>query len=252
MFFILSKTISYLLMPATLIGLAWLAFFIFRKWKFRKYLAILGFALFIIFTNDFLANSFLKAWQTEPANLEIIKSQRYTYGVLLTGMTNTLKEPKDRVYFNKNADRLLQAIMLHQQGIIDTLYISGGGATALRKDLQEARVLSNYLESIQFPMEKVIIEDQSRNTVESARYASDYINSQTEILLITSASHMPRAIGCFEKENFHLKSYPTVYNTNDEMVSPAMFLPSQDALMKWHILFKEWMGYSAYWIAGYL
>lgn len=252
MFFILSKTISYLLMPATLIGLAWLAFFIFKKWRFRKYLAILGFSLFIIFTNDFLANSFLKAWQTEPANLETIKSKKFTYGVLLTGMTNTLKEPKDRVYFNQNADRLLQAIMLHQQGIIDTLYISGGGATALRKDLQEARVLLSYLKSIDFSMEKVIIEDQSRNTVESARFASDFIESQNEILLITSASHMPRAMGCFEKEGFKAQSYPTVYHTNDEMISPSMFLPSQEALMKWHILFKEWMGYSAYWIAGYL
>ncbi|WP_375578914.1 YdcF family protein [Marivirga tractuosa] len=252
MFFILSKTISFLLMPATLIGLVWLTFFIFRKWRYRKYLAILGFALFVIFTNDFLANSFLKAWQTEPANLEKIKSQKFNYGVLLTGMTNTLKEPKDRVYFNQNADRLLQAIMLHQQGIIDTLYISGGGATALRKDLQEARVLSNYLESIQFPMDKVIIEDQSRNTVESARFASDYIGSQTEILLITGASHMPRATGCFNKVGFNVQSYSTVFLTTDELISPSMFLPSYEALMKWHILFKEWMGYSAYWLAGYL
>jgi uncharacterized SAM-binding protein YcdF (DUF218 family) len=252
MFFILSKTISYLLMPATLIGLAWLSFFIFTKWKHRRYLAILGFSLFIIFTNDFLANSFLKAWQSKPADLNEIKAQKFTYGVLLTGMTNTLKEPKDRVYFGQNADRLLQAIMLHQQGVIDTLYISGGGATALRKDLQEARVLASYLESIQFPIAKVIIEDQSRNTIESARFAKDYINQESEILLITSASHMPRAMGCFLNENFQVQAYPTVYHTNDEMISPSMFLPSEDALLKWHILFKEWMGYSAYWIAGYL
>lgn len=252
MFFILSKTISYLLLPATLIGLVWLAYFIFNKWKFRKYLAMLGFALFIIFTNDFLANSLLQAWQTEPADLERIKQQKFTYGVLLTGMTNTQKEPKDRVYFNQNADRLLQAIMLHQKGIIDTLYISGGGATALRTDLQEARVLASYLESIQFPMDKVIIEDQSRNTVESARLATDFIEKQHGLLLITSASHMPRALGCFQKEGFKVEAYPTVFHSNDEMMSPAMFLPSHDALMKWHILFKEWMGYSAYWLAGYL
>lgn len=252
MFFILSKTISFLLMPATLIGLAWLGFFIFRKWKFRKYLAITGFALFILFTNDFLANFFLKVWETEPANLEVVKRQKFTYGVLLTGMTNTMKEPKDRVYFNQNADRLLQAIMLHQQGIIDTLYISGGGATALRKDLQEARVLATYLQSIRFPMDRVIIEDQSRNTVESARLATDFISSPQNILLITSASHMPRAAACFEKEGFTITAYPSVYHTTDDVISPKMFLPSQTALMKWDILFKEWMGYSAYWAAGYL
>ncbi|SMG29390.1 Uncharacterized SAM-binding protein YcdF, DUF218 family [Marivirga sericea] len=239
-------------MPATLIGLIWLAYFIFRKWKFRKYLALLGFVCFIVFTNDFLANSFLKAWQTEPANLGKIKAQNYTYGVLLTGMTNTLKEPKDRVYFNQNADRLLQSMMLFEQGIIDTLYISGGGATALRKDLQESRVLLSYLESINFPIEKVIIEDQSRNTVESARFASDFISKQRKILLITSASHMPRAMGCFAKEDFNVVAYPAVYFTNDELISLSMFLPSYEALLKWTILFKEWMGYSAYWLAGYL
>ncbi|WP_340153733.1 YdcF family protein [uncultured Marivirga sp.] len=239
-------------MPATLVGLAWLAFFIFRKWKFRKYLAILGFALFLIFTNDFLANSFLKAWQTEPADLEQLKSDDFTYGVLLTGMTNTLKEPKDRVYFNQNADRLLQSMMLFEQGIIDTLYISGGGATALRKDLQESRVLLSYLKSVKFPIDKVIIEDESRNTVESARFANDYLSKQNKILLITSASHMPRAMGCFEKEGYKIQPYSTVFLTNDEMINPSMFLPSDDALLKWNILFKEWMGYSAYWLAGYL
>jgi len=239
-------------MPATLIGLAWLAFFVFRKWKHKKYFAVLGFALFIIFTNDFLANSFLKAWQAEPADLELIKTQDFTYGVLLTGMTNTLKEPKDRVYFNQNADRLLQSMMLFEQGIIDTLYISGGGATALRKDLQESRVLLSYLESVNFPVEKVVIEDQSRNTVESARFANEFVSKHSKILLITSASHMPRAIGCFEKEGFDVQPYPTVLLTNDEMISPSMFLPSDDALLKWNILFKEWMGYGAYWLAGYL
>ena len=252
MFFILSKTISYLLMPATLIGLAWLAYFIFRKWRYRRYLAVLGFALFIVFTNDFLANSFLKAWQTEPADLEQLKNQEFTYGVLLTGMTNTLKEPKDRVYFTQNADRLLQSIMLFEKGIIDSLYISGGGATALRKDLQESRVLLSYLESINFPVEKVVIENQSRNTVESARFAKDFIRKENEILLITSASHMPRAMGCFEKKGFSVQAYPTVFLTNDELISPSMFLPSTDALLKWNILFKEWMGYSSYWVAGYL
>jgi uncharacterized SAM-binding protein YcdF (DUF218 family) len=252
MFFILSKTISYLLLPAMLIFMLWLAFFIFNKWKFRKYLAIAGFALFILFTNDFLANFFLKSWETKPANLQQVEKQRFTYGVLLTGMTNTLKEPKDRVYFNQNADRLLQAIMLYQQGIIDTLYISGGGATALRKDLQEARVLASYLQSIRLPMDRILIEDESRNTVESARLATNHINPLHNVLLITSASHMPRAAACFEKEGFRITAYPTVYHTTDNMISPKMFLPSHEALMKWDILFKEWMGYAAYWAAGYL
>ncbi|MBK6266814.1 YdcF family protein [Marivirga sp. S37H4] len=252
MFFILSKTISFLFLPSTLIGLCWLAYFIFHKHRWRKYLAIAGFSLFLLFTNDFLANSFLGAWETDPLPMEKLENQSFHYGVLLTGMTNTQKMPDDRVYFQQNADRLLQAMALLQQDIIDTLYISGGGATALRSDLQESRVLLNYLQSIRFPIEKVKIEDQSRNTVESAEMALDYIGKEQSILLITSASHMPRAAACFEKQGFEVIKFPTVYLTTDDALSPAMFFPSYEALMKWHILFKEWMGYAAYKVAGYL
>jgi len=249
MFFILSKTASFLLMPATLIGLSWLAYFILKRWRYRKYLAILGFALFIIFTNDFLANAILKAYQTPVKVLS--KNSHYTYGVLLTGMTNTQKLPKDRVYFHQNADRMLQSIKLFYEGKYDTLLISGGGATALRSDLQEARVLSSYLESINFPMDRVLIEDKSRNTVESAKAVKEMIKAD-EVLLITSASHMPRAKAVFEKHGFNTVNYPTVYFTNDEHISPSMFIPSADALLKWHVLFKEWMGMAAYKVAGYI
>lgn len=252
MFFILSKTLSYLFLPATLIGLSWLGYFIFYKKTWRKYLAVIGFGLFILFTNDFLANNFLKIWETEPTEIKGLDQQQYTYGVLLTGMTNTQKLPNDRVYFQQNADRLLQTMALFQQGKFDTLLISGGGATALRSDLQEAQVLYTYLKSINFPIEKVKIEDQSRNTAESAQLAGDFISKQEPVLLITSASHMPRAAACFEKQGFKVKPFPTVYHTTDGNLTPAMFLPSYEALMKWHILFKEWMGYAAYKIAGYI
>ncbi len=252
MFFILSKTISFLFLPTTLIGLCWLAYFVFNKKKWSKYLAISGFALFIVFTNDFLANTILKSWETDPVPMTDLENKKLTYGVLLTGMTNTQKLPDDRVYFQQNADRLLQAMVLFRQNYIDTLIISGGGATALRSDLQESQVLWNYLKSINFPVERVKIEPKSRNTVESAQYALGLISKNEPILLITSASHMPRASACFEKHGFDVVEFPTVFHTVDDALSPAMFIPSYEALMKWHILFKEWMGYVAYKAAGYI
>lgn len=249
MFFILSKTISFLFLPATLIAVFWAGYFIFKKWKHRKFLSYIGFGLFLIFTNDFLANFLLSKYQT-PVN-SLGKEVHFTYGVLLTGMTNTLKLPKDRVYFHQNGDRMLQTIKLFYEGKIDTLVIAGGGATALRKDLQEASVLKSYLNTINFPQDKIIIEDQSRNTYESALLLKELI-SDRNILLISSASHLPRASRVFAKQGFEVEAYPTTYFTNDEMVDPSMFIPSADALLKWHILFKEWMGMAAYKVAAYI
>lgn len=249
MFFILSKTISFLFLPGTLIGLAWFSYFLFKRWKFRKYLAYLGFGLFVLFTNDFLVNCILDKYQTSVTTLE--PNEHYTYGILLTGMTNTLKLPKDRVYFHQNGDRMLQTLKLFYAHAFDTLIISGGGATALRDDLQEARVLKAYLKSINFPLEKVIIEDQSRNTHESAVILANTIGKR-KILLISSASHLPRASKVFQKQGFLVTPYPTTFFTNDQMIAPSMFIPSADAFFKWHILFKEWMGLLAYKLAGYI
>ena len=252
MFFILSKTISLLFLPGTLILLCWVACFLFRKRRWSKYLAIVGVVLFVVFTNDFFANALLKAWEPEPVPYSHINKQHYTYGVVLTGMTNTKKQPEDRSYFGNNTDRLLQALTLFHSGVIDTLFISGGGATAVRSDLQESRRLKTYLSTINFPMDRLVIEDQSRNTVESARMAHDIIKSDEALLLITSASHMPRAKGCFEKEGFTVEPFPTTYMTSDGVVEVDMFLPSSDAFKKWHILFKEWMGYASYKVMGYI
>ena len=86
-------------MPATLIGLSWLAYFILKDGDIENTSLFLALSFFIIFTNDFLANALLKTYQTPVKTLS--QEDHFTYGVLLTGMTNTLKLPKDRVYFHQ-------------------------------------------------------------------------------------------------------------------------------------------------------
>ena len=249
MFFILSKTLSYLFTPVAIMSITGALFIIFRRSRYKKVVAFLFISIFLLFTNDFIANFLLLQYQEEPKELHQVKPT--TYGVLLTGMTNTLMEPESKFYFNQNADRLLQTIQLFSQNKFDTLIISGGGATALREKLQEARILFHYLGSINMDLERVIFEDSSRNTHESALFLANYLNGK-EVTLISSASHIPRASACFKKEGVLIQSYPAVFYTNNKQISPSMFIPSAEALLKWKILLKEWQGLLAYKLMGYI
>ena len=249
MFFILSKTIPFLVQPTAIILISWLSYFLFKKWSKRKYFLYSSLGLFILFTNDFIANKTLLNYQYAP-----VSSSELThadYGILLTGMTNTVMLPDDRVYFNHNADRLLQAISLLNQDKFDTLIISGGGATALRKNIQEAAVIKKYLQGTNTDLSKIIIEDSSRNTYESAQFIKKKIRMAKSVL-ITSASHMPRALAVYNKEGLDPAPYPAVYLTNNQIITPSMFIPGTPALVKWNILFKEWQGMIAYKLAGYI
>ena len=60
---------------------------------------------------------------------------------------------------------------------------------------------------------RIIVEDQSRNTEENARFTAAIVHPEPKQrwLLVTSAFHMPRAIGVFEKAGFDVVADPVAY-----------------------------------------
>ena len=67
---------------------------------------------------------------------------------------------------------------------------------------REANYLYPLLESFGVPRERVLLEDRARNTYENAVFSKQLMKPKPgeRWLLVTSAVHMPRAIGCFSDE----------------------------------------------------
>ena len=87
--------------------------------------------------------------------------------------------------------------------------------------------------------QRVILESRSRNTFENGVLTTSLLHPKpTERwLLVTSASHMPRAMGCFRKAGFAIEPWPVAD-------LPA---GSPDAL---RIAIHEWVGLLKYWVEG--
>jgi uncharacterized SAM-binding protein YcdF (DUF218 family) len=102
----------------------------------------------------------------------------------------------------------------------------------------------------------MIYENQSRNTHENATMTKPLlqkINPSGKYLLITSAFHMRRSLGCFAHEGINVTPYSTDrYSGPWKFEFDYMFLPDAGTLFDWNTLFHEWFGCISYKFSGYM
>ncbi len=63
---------------------------------------------------------------------------------------------------------------------------------------------------------------------------------------------MRRSMGCFKKEGFKFEVYPVDTYELSYLGPDDYFMPNPAPLEKWGVFIKEWIGYTAYKVAGYI
>ncbi len=262
MFFVLSKTLYFIALPTTWLFLS-LVYLIFSKNEKRKkkirWFFVIG---FLFFTNSFIINQLFFLWEEPPTPFASIKPNQYDLAIVLTGVTADYKSPKDRIYFNRGADRILHTARLFKENKVKNILISGaefsldGELNTKQRSLREIFLLCGVPDSV------IFTETASRNTHENAVFSAKFIKNKftnPHCLLVTSAFHVRRARACFEKENIDTEVFSTDFYAHDpsslnEIGLVAMveiLTPTADALGKWNVLTKEMLGYIVYKILGY-
>jgi uncharacterized SAM-binding protein YcdF (DUF218 family) len=181
----------------------------------------------------------------------------FDVAVVLGGFTNPSRAPFDRTHFNKGADRLLHALELYKLGKVKKILISGGSSRIIGKKYSEAKNIPSFLINMDVKKNDILTEVNSRNTHENALYTKEMIEENypngAKVLLVTSAFHMTRSIGCFEKQGFNFVPFPTDSYANEFYWSPSTtIMPSTNALNYWNMIIKEWVGIIAYKLSGYI
>jgi uncharacterized SAM-binding protein YcdF (DUF218 family) len=116
----------------------------------------------------------------------------------------------------------------------------------------EAEFALRLLESLGVPNGRVVAEDKSRNTVENARFSRELAQPKPgeRWLLVTSAYHLPRAIGIFRKAGFPVEAYPVDWRTRGTGDVLRPFPTLGEGLRRTDTAMREWVGLLAYWIGG--
>lgn len=255
MFFFLSKTLGYLVRPLVIVVLLFVAGMITRKSKRKKWFFGIAIFLLIFFSNEFIANEVMNAWEIKATRFADLK-RTYEFGILLCGAAKTEVGPPDRVYIGSAADRINHTLQLYRLGLIRNIIISGGSGRLISNGEREADDLSSLLQLMGVPAEHILVENQSRNTHESAVEVGKLLQSKTkpsDCLLITSASHMRRSIACFSRAGWYCQPFSTDFHGHTRSFTfDVLFIPKLEAFVWWQTLFKEWTGYLSYWVVGYI
>jgi len=131
--------------------------------------------------------------------------------------------------------------------------IISGGTDPSVSGPSEAAIVKQYFVSFGINADRISIEEESQTTSENARFTAGLIHPgpKTKWLLVTSAYHIPRAMGAFRKAGFNVIAFPAGWRTRGwkDMWWPAS--TAAENLRRVDIAVHEWLGLLSYRLSGY-
>jgi uncharacterized SAM-binding protein YcdF (DUF218 family) len=175
-------------------------------------------------------------------------------GIIVLGgaIAPDVSSARSHVALNESAERLTVAAELALRYPHARIVFSGGSGALIFGEGTEAEFAARVFESFGIPRGRVMLEDRSRNTLENAILSKDLARPQPgeRWLLVTSAYHMPRAIGIFRKAGFDVEPYPVDWRTSGDADALRPFPTVGDGLRRTDTAVREWVGLAVYWLMG--
>lgn len=253
MFYVVSKLAWMLLHPVSLVFMLMLLALV-LVWRQRRRSAMVALViaaggLFVMaFTNagtllfGVLETRFEAPAEAPPAVGLIV--------VLGGAVDGHVSASRGRVELDNAGDRFVEALALAQLYPEARIVISGGMGTLGGEG--DAEVGARFLTGFGIARERLVLESQSRTTAENAEQTRQLLDAMTGArgVLITSAWHMPRAMGAFRKAGLDLIAWPVDYRSEKgEGFAISPYQPGRN-IQAMGDASKEWLGLLAYYLTG--
>ncbi|WP_420961984.1 YdcF family protein [Brucella sp. IR073] len=153
---------------------------------------------------------------------------------------------------NGAADRIIETMRLARHYPEARIVVSGGEGTFFEDSVPDAISTRALFRDFSLTGDRLFFEDRSRNTYENAVYSREMVKPQPgeTWLLVTSAFHMPRSVGCFRQAGFPVIAWPVDYSTRPDRHFTIDLQNPLGNLTQVTIAMREWLGLAAYWFSG--
>ncbi|MBV9287614.1 MAG: YdcF family protein [Hyphomicrobiales bacterium] len=144
-------------------------------------------------------------------------------------------------------ERVVQAAILAKRYPEAKIVFTGGSGSLFGVEPTEATEAKKLLIELGVDPARILLEGKSSNTAQNARFTAAIVHPEPSQpwLIVTSAFHMPRAMGAFRKAGFDAIAYPVAYRTPQPWE-----IDSSRNLRLFEIAVHEWIGLLAYWATG--
>ncbi|GLQ08374.1 hypothetical protein GCM10007913_03060 [Devosia yakushimensis] len=253
MLFVLSKIFWLLVQPVSLVFLL-----VFLGWLlivFRRRVAGLiavGAALVFLGMSAFTTAGALLIMPLEnrfvrPVDMPEQVSAIIMLGGATAGRVSTRRQIPE---LNEAGDRLAETLRLAMLYPEAKVVVSGGSGLMVPDGESEAATAERFFTGLGLDPARLVLEDASRNTDENAKLTQTLLGEISgNVVLVTSAFHMPRSIGIFRQVGMDVIAWPTDYRSaGDEtagfdIVNPVLNVTTTG------VAIREWIGLVVYsWI----
>jgi uncharacterized SAM-binding protein YcdF (DUF218 family) len=175
-------------------------------------------------------------------------------GIIVLGgaVTPDVSAARNDAALNEAAERMTAVVELARRYPPARIVFSGGDASFGYEGGKESDVALVLFERMGLAPGRVVAEDKSRNTAENAVFTKHLAAPKPgeRWLLVTSAYHMPRAIGVFRQAGFPVEAYPVDWRTRGPKDLLRPFPTVGDGLRRTDTALREWVGLVVYWLMG--
>ena len=207
-----------------------------------RFLFVLGAALFVIFSTGLVATFLIRPLEYRyPA---VIHPESFTdveaIVVLTAYAVDDLSLSVNSRASSSVAFRVLEVARLFRESSAARVVVSGESLAAA--------VMSEMLIDIGVPASAVIVDGGANHTFDSAKRLVEQLSGQ-RFFLVSSAGHLPRAIGVFRKEGLIPIAAPTDYQLS-RRVGPGFLAISPLHLQASDLAINEYAGLLFYRVGG--
>lgn len=245
---LISKLLALFVYPVGLLASALLAAslaLVLGRPRAARVLVVGATLLIFVAGNSRFAYTLVRSLENDYPATAAARLPRADVIVVLGGGLQPPYPPRQHPHLGSGADRLLFALELYRAGRADRVLLSGGNVfpqTGLRSEAYYSRAL---LVSWGMPPTAIVLEKQSRNTIQNAEYSHRILarHGWRDVLLVTSAAHMPRAVLAFRHAGIEVTPAPTDYLAVD-VNRPGIldWIPSSHALSLTTYALHEYLG----------
>lgn len=255
MFFVLSKTVGFLVLPSNLLISLGLLGVLLLPTRFaragRRLLVFCVLAVAVLGWSPIGNALILTLEQRFPA---WDASRGAPDGIVVLGgaITPRVASGRGEPVLNEAAERITAAADLARRYPTARIVFSGGSGSLAFAEPPEAEIARDLLQRLGVARERIQIDSRSRNTNEDAVYSKETAAPKPgeRWLLVTSAYHMPRAIGAFRRAGFVVEAYPVDWRTHSSADLTHPFVTIGDGLRRTDTAAREWIGLLAYRVTG--
>ena len=234
----INKILPIIFSPLGLIFVL-LLFGILRKKILPSLLALL---LLTLLSLPFVSNQLIKSLERNYSVISPNELDTADTVVVLSGMLQTIKQDSMIHYeFSEAVDRIFAGINLLKMGKAQKIILTRGKLPWSKGD-SEGDYLAEFVQSQGIDPNRILLTEIVQNTNDEAKAISKMLPKTSEVILITSAFHMPRAEKVFQNQNLKIIPYAVDFRSSAKDIDVLDFLPQANAFKDSSFYFREIIG----------